>query len=105
MMEEMSYLVLEIVKEIPKGKVVSYKQLAKMAGYPKNARLVGKIMSNADYFGNYPCYRVLHSDGSLVPFWQEQRVLLEAEGVSFLANGKVNMRKCQWEKENGNQIS
>lgn len=102
MMEELSYLVLEIVKEIPKGKVASYKQLAIMAGYPKNARMVGKIMSNAEYFGHYPCHRVLHSDGSLVAFWHEQRALLESEGVIFLKNGKVNMKKCQWEANNGN---
>lgn len=102
MMDELAYLVLEIVKEIPKGKVASYKQLAIMAGYPKNARMVGKIMSNAEYFGHYPCHRVLHSDGSLVAFWHEQRALLESEGVIFLKNGKVNMKKCQWEANNGN---
>lgn len=96
MQETLSYLVLEIVKEVPKGKVVSYQQLARMAGYPKNARLVGKIMSHADFYGDYPCHRVVHNDGRLVSSWPEQYHLLESEGVIFHKSGKVNMKECQW---------
>jgi len=103
MEEALTYMILEIVGEIPAGKVASYKQLAIMAGYPKNARLVGKIMSHADYYGKYPCHRVVHNDGSLVNFWQEQKNLLLEEGVSFKANGKVDMKSCQWRGINGNQ--
>lgn len=93
-------LVLEIVKEIPSGKVVSYKQLAQLAGYPKNARLVGRMMREASLFGDYPCHRVVHSDGSLVWFWTEQGALLKSEGVLFLPSGKVNMKSCQWRTQN-----
>ena len=57
MLEELREMVLEIVGEIPYGNVVSYKQLATLAGYPKHARLIGKIMSTAPY--GYPCHRVL----------------------------------------------
>lgn len=91
--EEFAYLVLEIVSEIPKGYVASYSDIAKIAGRAKNARLVGKILSNADYWGNYPCHRVLHNDGSLVSFWKEQRELLKQEKIDFLENGKVDMKK------------
>lgn len=102
-MEERIFLFLEIVKEVPKGKVASYKQIAALAGYPKNARLVGKILSNAQLYGNYPCHRIVHQDGQLVSFWKEQKELLEKEDVGFLANGKVDMKKYQWEaKEDGN---
>ena len=103
MLEELREMVLEIVGEIPYGNVVSYKQLATLAGYPKHARLIGKIMSTAPY--GYPCHRVLHSDGSLVGFWPEQIDLLKEEGVTFLPNGKVNMKKHQWREGNGSQKS
>lgn len=104
MQEALLYMVLEIVREIPQGYVVSYRQLAEMAGYPRQARLVGRILSEATLYGQFPCHRVVHQDGSLVPFWPEQRTLLEAEGICFKPNGKVNMKQCQWRDGNGNQI-
>lgn len=54
MTDEFIYLILEIILEIPEGKVATYGQVAKIAGHPKNARLVGKVLSHADTFGNYP---------------------------------------------------
>ena len=96
MNDEFAFMILEIVREIPVGKVVSYSRLADLAGYPRNARQVGKVLSHADYFGRYPCHRVLHADGSLVAGWEEQRVLLEAEGVEFKPNGKVDLRRFSW---------
>jgi alkylated DNA nucleotide flippase Atl1/predicted DNA-binding protein (MmcQ/YjbR family) len=82
---------LEIADSIPPGKVMSYGQIAALMGRPKNARLVGKIMSMQDRFGNHPCHRVVNSAGRTVPGWTEQRELLEAEGVGFRENGNVDM--------------
>jgi len=84
---------LEIADSIPPGKVMSYGQIAALMGRPKNARLVGKIMSMQDRFGNHPCHRVVNSAGRTVPGWTEQRELLEAEGVGFRENGNVDMRR------------
>ncbi|PXX78270.1 MGMT family protein [Dielma fastidiosa] len=97
MNEDFAYMVLEIVREIPKGKVASYSQIAALSGYPKRARMVGKILSQAEYFGRYPCHRVLHSDGRLVTGWEEQRELLASEGVFCTASGKIDMASYQWE--------
>lgn len=47
--EDLIFQVLAIVSEIPWGKVASYKQIASLAGRPKNARLVGKILSHASW--------------------------------------------------------
>lgn len=94
--EELIYLVLSIVQEIPAGKVASYKQIAVLAGRPKNARLIGKILSHAARYGDFPCYRVVNSVGRLVPGWYEQRSLLEEENVKFKENGCVDMKECQW---------
>ena len=96
-MDDFAFLILEIVSEIPAGKVASYGQIAKVAGYPKNARKVGKVLSNAEFYGSYPCHRVLHSDGGLVIGWDEQKDLLKSEGVELSKNGKIDMKKYKWE--------
>jgi len=93
---ELVYMVLETVREIPIGKVVSYGQLASLCDRPKNARLMGKILGNSAYFGDYPCHRVVHSDGSLTSFWSEQKDLLLNEGVEFSKNNKVLMKLYRW---------
>lgn len=87
---------LEIADSIPPGRVMSYGQIAELMGRPKNARLVGKIMSMQDRFGNHPCHRVVNSAGRTVPGWTEQRELLEAEGVEFKENGNVDMRRFRF---------
>ena len=88
---------LQIADSIPPGRVMSYGQIAALMGRPKNARLVGKIMSMQDRFGNHPCHSVVSSAGRTVPGWTEQRELLEAEGVEFRANGNVDMSRFRME--------
>ena len=94
--EEKTYLFLAVVAEIPSGRVASYGQVAKLAGYPQNARLVGKIMGRASLYGDFPCHRVLRADGSLVDGWDAQRQLLQQEGIEVSDDNKVPMRKYQW---------
>lgn len=47
--------------------------------------------------GTLPCHRVVNSIGETAPGWTEQRTLLENEGVTFLTNGRVDMKKHLWE--------
>lgn len=56
--------VQDIVRNIPKGKTLSYKEVATVAGSPGAARAVGTIMKN-NYDPTIPCHRVIKSDGSL----------------------------------------
>ena len=95
--EDLIYEVLSVVEEIPEGKVASYGQNAKQIGQDNNARLVGKVLSRAEYYGSYPCHRVVNHAGRLAPHWAGQRDLLLKEGVSFKENGCVDMRNHQWE--------
>lgn len=94
--ENFAYLVLEIVSEIPEGKVATYRQIAQLAGKENNARQIGKILSNSSFYGNYPCHRVVNSVGKLVSGWIEQRELLEQEGIQFKKNGLVDMDNYKW---------
>lgn len=97
MSEELIYEILSAVEEIPEGKVASYGQIAKLTGRDRNARLVGKVLSLAEYYGEYPCHRVVNHMGRLAPHFIQQRELLLEEGVAFKENGCVDMKKCQWE--------
>ena len=91
--EELIYEILSVVEEIPRGKVATYGQI----GRDKNARLVGKVLSYAEFYGKYPCHRVVNYCGRLAPGWKEQRFLLLDEGVFFKNENHVDMKKCQWD--------
>ena len=95
--DELIYEILSVVEEIPYGKVASYGQIAKLIGREKNARLVGKVLSMANLYGEYPCHRVVNHAGKTAPFFPEQKERLLAEGVTFLENGCVNMKRYRWE--------
>ncbi len=95
--EELIYEILSVVAEIPAGSVASYGQIARLIGRDHNARLVGKVLSMAHYYGKYPCHRVVNSAGRTAPGWARQRALLEQEGVQFKPNGCVDMKRYQWE--------
>ena len=90
--------VLDLADGIPYGKVATYGQIARIVGREKNARLIGKIMSMADRYGDHPCHRVVNHAGRTVPGWTEQRALLEAEGVRFRENGCVDLAEYRWER-------
>ena len=95
--EQLIYEILSVVEEIPAGRVSTYGQIAALIGREKNSRLVGKVLSMAEYYGSYPCHRVVNAAGRTAPGWTEQRKLLEAEGVEFKPNGCVDMKKYRWE--------
>ena len=96
--ELLIYEILEAVAEIPVGKVASYGQIARLIGRDKNSRLVGRVLSMAEFYGSYPCHRVVNHARRTAPHWREQRELLEAEGVEFKENGCVDMKRFQWEE-------
>lgn len=96
--EDLIYEILSVVEEIPEGKVASYGQIARLIGRDKNSRLVGKVLSMAEFYGRYPCHRVVNHAGRTAPGWREQRMFLEEEGVGFKANGCVDMKEYQWEE-------
>ena len=85
--ESLIYQILSAVSEIPEGRVATYGQIAALIGRDRNARLVGRVLSRAQFYGDYPCHRVVNHAGRTAPGWREQRFLLEQEGVEFRENG------------------
>lgn len=94
--EDLAYMILSVVEEIPAGRVASYGQIARLIGRERNARLVGRVLSRSEFYGDYPCHRVVNHKGRTAPSWREQRSLLEAEGVSFRDENHVDMKACSW---------
>ena len=76
--------VIAVVKKIPKGKTMTYKQVATKAGNSKAARAVGTIM-RTNYLPDVPCHRVIRSDGSFGDYNRggsvRKREILEREGA------------------------
>jgi len=97
--EEFLYQIYSIVEEIPEGKVSTYGMIAKLSGFDKNSRLVGRALSMAGMYGDYPCHRVVSSSGKLVDGWEKQKELLLEEGISFKKNGNVDLEKHKWSGE------
>lgn len=95
--ENLIYEILSVVGEIPEGRVATYGQIARLIGREKNARLVGKVLSMAEYYGEYPCHRVVNHAGRLAPGWVEQGFLLEREGVELKDPHHVDIKRYQWD--------
>jgi len=57
--------VFSVVRKIPKGQVLTYKEVARLAGRPRAYRAVGNILNQNRDFKNIPCHRVIRSDGKI----------------------------------------
>ena len=97
--EDFLHQIYAIIDEIPKGYVSTYGQIAKLAGYDRNSRLVGKALGMSGRYGDFPCHRVVNASGRLVIGWEEQKKLLLDEGIAFKENGHVNLKKHLWTGE------
>ena len=89
--------IYEAVKQIPRGKVATYGQIAALAGEPKMARAVGNALHKNTDPEHIPCYRVVNSKGELAAEFVfggagKQADMLEADGI-VLENGRVNLKK------------
>lgn len=96
----MSYYdkVYELVARIPRGKAVSYGQLALMTGSPRASRAVGYAL-RACKDPSLPCHRVLRSDGSASCAFGPgvQLAMLAAEGVALTEDGRVDWSRSRWD--------
>ena len=88
--------VYAIVAQIPRGRVLTYGAIARLAGFPNHSRLIGRIMRAAPD-GQLPCHRVVSATGRLAPHFPTQESLLAAEGVRLSPTGKVPLKTHLWQ--------
>jgi O-6-methylguanine DNA methyltransferase len=91
-------LVYSLTRQIPKGRVTSYGELAAAVGQPKAARAIGSIMHVNPYAPVVPCHRVVHKDGRIGGFGDKRGVarkieLLALEGVNVEGGRVRNFRR------------
>lgn len=95
--------VYKTVKQIPKGKVATYGQIARMCGNARMSRQVGWALHVNPEPYTIPCHRVVNREGRLSPAFafggeNVQRQLLEAEGVTFTDDNHVDIANHIWQQ-------
>lgn len=91
------------VRRIPRGRVATYGQVARLAGLPRHARQVGYALHALPEGTDVPWQRVVNAAGAVSPradprFAGEQRTRLEREGVVFNGNGRIALVRHQWDR-------
>lgn len=102
--ESIHQRIYAVVKKIPRGKVATYGQIAALACMPRHARQAGYALAATPEGVKIPWHRVINAQGRIsmrMRHWDSgsddlQRILLEAEGVSFDRTGKVSLEEFQW---------
>ena len=84
------------LSQVPKGRVITYGNLAKLAGLPKGARIAGKILGDLPQASGLPWHRVVNAQGKISfpadsTAYRIQISLLEDEGIEFI-NGKIRLK-------------
>jgi len=99
-MDQFLMQIFAVIHQIPLGKVSTYGEIAKMAGYPGYARHVGKALGNLPSESKLPWFRVINSQGRISLKGEDlvrQREALIAEGIEVSNDGKISLRKYRWQ--------
>ena len=99
-MDQFLMQIFAVIHQIPCGKVSTYGDIARMAGYPGYARHVGKALGNLPADSTLPWFRVINSKGQISltgPDWERQREKLVAEGIAVSSAGKISLRLFRWQ--------
>lgn len=97
--------IFAVVRRIPRGRVLTYGDVAALAGMPEHARLVGYALHALPEHSAVPWHRVINHRGGISTgrAWPGgelvQRSLLEAEGLQFDANGRTSLKRYRWTPE------
>ncbi|WP_342433531.1 MGMT family protein [Neobacillus sp. FSL H8-0543] len=99
-MQPFTERVIMIIKNIPIGKVMTYGQIAAVAGSPRAARQVVRALHSMSQKHRLPWHRVVNAKGQIAvqddESYNEQLLSLEAEGVEIGLNGSIDLGKYQW---------
>ncbi|QJB57115.1 MGMT family protein [Pseudodesulfovibrio sp. zrk46] len=99
-LSELTQRIVNTIRSVPFGYVVTYGYVARLAGNPRAARQVSRVLHSLTRKEGLPWHRVINSQGriSLKPMqgYEEQRQHLENEGIAFDASGKVDLDRFLW---------
>jgi len=98
--------ILRVIRRVPEGKVVTYGQVAELAGIPRNARQVGYALAALPSGSPVPWHRVVNAEGRISMRRRPgpeltQRMLLQAEGVRFDGRGRIPLTRYRWRPRSG----
>ena len=94
--------ILAVIDSIPRGRVATYGDVAREAGLPRRARLVGRVLSELPKGSRLPWHRVVNASGHLsarASGTTEQRRRLAREGVRLSSAGRVDLVRLRWSGE------
>ncbi|AGX04315.1 hypothetical protein B14911_28300 [Bacillus sp. NRRL B-14911] len=104
-MQPFTQRTIKIIKEIPAGKVMTYGQIAALAGSPREARQVVRILHSLSRQEKLPWHRVISKMGEISMkdpmLREEQRFLLEAEGITVDVKGIIRLENFLHEPKKG----
>ena len=95
--------ILAVVQQIPYGQIATYGGIARLAGLPRNARQVGKVLGSLPPRSEVPWHRVVNSQGKISQRGEDaacteiQRELLEDEGVTVSSTGRIDLDEFLWD--------
>jgi methylated-DNA-protein-cysteine methyltransferase-like protein len=99
-MQTLSENIIEIIREIPRGRVSTYGKIADAAGSPRGARQVVRVLHTCSESEDLPWWRVVNREGciALKPGYgfEEQAALLAAEGVNLSTAGRIDLARHLW---------
>ncbi len=97
---EFTWLVCRTIKRIPKGRVATYGMIATLAGNPRAARQVVRVLHTNSKTDNLPWHRVINAAGNIAlkrgRGFELQRALLANEGVEVTSTGRVDLKTYLW---------
>ncbi|MEN8153894.1 MAG: MGMT family protein [Acidobacteriota bacterium] len=101
MKKDFTLNVISVIRDIPSGKVVTYGQVAFMAGNPYGARQVSWILNSFSKKEGLPWHRVVNGKGKISLAkdhgYEEQMYRLKNEGIEFDKNGKIDLGRYLWQ--------
>ncbi len=95
---------MQLIRQIPAGKVATYGQIAELAGKPQGSRGVAWILHSSSTAHKLPWHRVLNAKGKIsfekgTHNFKQQKKRLLAEGVEIDADGELSLAQFQWKKK------
>jgi methylated-DNA-protein-cysteine methyltransferase-like protein len=95
-MTQFSQKLIDIIKAVPEGRVITYGQAAEMAGNPRGARQTARLLHSSSEKYGLPWHRVVNREGRISLKGEGgliQRGLLEAEGIEVSPSGRIDLKK------------